>query len=75
VLYSIIIILGLHFGYNYLIEYFTIKKVKYLGRFENQKYQEILHELKNNNNNDFLSNFDKNEMEKELLDLIEKELK
>lgn len=75
VLYSIIIILGLHFGYNYLIDNYTIKKIKYLGRFENQKYQEILHELKNNNNNDFLSNFDKNEMEKELLDLIEKELK
>jgi hypothetical protein len=74
VLYSIIIILGLHFSYNYLIEYFTIKKVKYLGRFENQKYQEILLELKNKNN-DFLSNFDKSEMEKELLDLVTKELK
>jgi predicted ATP-binding protein involved in virulence len=52
-----------------LIDYYTIKKVKYLGRFENQKYQEILHELKKNNN-DFLSNFDKNEMEKELLDYV-----
>jgi hypothetical protein len=73
VLYSIIIILGLHFGYNYLIDNYTIKKIKYLGRFENQKYQEILQELKNKdekNDKDFFSNFDKNEMENDLLNLI-----
>ena len=44
---SVIIILFFHFFYNYLKDNYTTKKIRYLGQFQNEKYQEIINELKN----------------------------
>ena len=44
---SILMIISLHSFYYYLKDNYTIKKIKYLGQFQNEKYQEIINELKN----------------------------
>ena len=43
---SAVIWILIHFTYDYIIKSFSVKKIIHLGRFENEKYQEILTELK-----------------------------
>lgn len=58
-----------HFIYNYLRDTYTTKRVRYLGQFQNEKYSEIINELKkkqeiqenNNKNNDENNDINKNE--------------
>ena len=38
---------SLHYIYNYLQKYSITKKIRYVGQFQNSKYQEILEELRN----------------------------
>ena len=77
ILFSIMIMVAIHFFYNFLKDNLTTKKVRYLGQFQNEKYQELLNELKNKEineeikenkeeNNDFISSIDKAEMQKSL---------
>lgn len=50
VIFSVIIVVSFHFIYNFGIDNYTTKKIKYLGQFQNQKYQEIIDELKKTKN-------------------------
>lgn len=78
---SIIIMISIHYMYDFIKNNYTKKKIRYLGQFQNTKYQEILHELKNRekenkiiniheNNHDYISSIEKDEMEQSLLNLI-----
>lgn len=79
--YSIISLLSLrflHLFYNYLKNNYTTKKVKCLGKFENEKYLEILNELKNKkqknvkikNDEDYVSKEDKIRIEDSLFEYV-----
>jgi hypothetical protein len=48
---SIAIIFGIHWLIEYLKMNFTVKKCKEVNKFQNEKYEQILHELAKNNNN------------------------
>jgi hypothetical protein len=78
---SIIAMISIHYLYDFIKGNYTKKKIRYLGQFQNTKYQEILNELKNReignklinideNNHDFISSIEKDEMEQSLLNLI-----
>ena len=79
IIFSIIIMVFVHYIYNYLKKHSTTKKNRYLGQFQNTKYQEILIELQNrknediitDENNDFISSKEKEEMQQSLLNLIQ----
>jgi hypothetical protein len=47
---SIAIIFGIHWLIEYLKMNFTVKKCKEVNKFQNEKYEQILHELAKNNN-------------------------
>jgi hypothetical protein len=47
IVFSIAIIYTLHNLYTILKNCFTVKKIRFQGEFQNEKYQEILVELKN----------------------------
>lgn len=81
IIFSIVIMVSIHYVYNFLKDNFTIKKIRYLGKFQNEKYQEILNELKNQdtkdepvNNNDFVSSYDKEEMQESLLSYMQQSI-
>lgn len=44
---SIVMVICSHLTYNYLSNTFTTKRIRYLGQFQNEKYLEIINELKN----------------------------
>jgi CRISPR/Cas system CSM-associated protein Csm4 (group 5 of RAMP superfamily) len=43
---SIVIVICSHFIYNYLRDTYTTKRIRYLGQSQNEKYLEIINELK-----------------------------
>jgi len=45
---SVSLCVSVHYIIISLNRIFTVKKIKYLGVFENEKYQEIINELKKN---------------------------
>jgi hypothetical protein len=45
VLFSIVIIFGIHRGIQYMRDTYTVKKVKDVVKFQNEKYDKILQEL------------------------------
>lgn len=51
VIFSVVIVVCFHFLYKFGIDNFTTKKIKYLGQFHNQKYQEIIDELRKHTSN------------------------
>ena len=75
---SLLLLRFLHLFYNYLKNNYTTKKVKCLGKFENEKYLEILNELKNNkqknvkinNDEDYVSKEDKIRIEDSLFEYV-----
>lgn len=86
ILFSTILMLLLHYLYDYLKKHSTTKKVRYLGQFQNTKYQEILSELRNrekdeikvldnleiiDEGSDFISSTEKDEMQQSLFNLIQ----
>ena len=73
-IFSIIIMVFVHFVYNFLKDNYTTKKVRFLGKFQNEKYQEILNELnvkEEPHNSEFISSLEKKEMQKSLLDYMQ----
>lgn len=79
--------ISLHYTYNFLKEFSTTKKIRYLGQFQNSKYQDILSELRKrengeatnikelvHENSDFISSLEKEEMQQSLLNLINKSI-
>jgi hypothetical protein len=51
IIISIIIILGLHYFWNYLKETYTTKKTRDLVNIQIDKYKKILNDIQNNENN------------------------
>ena len=75
---SIIAILSFHLIYNYLKDNYSTKKVKYLGRFQNEKYKEILNELRNKHepeiieeDQDYIPDFEERKLEQSLLNYVQ----
>ena len=69
ILVSLFIIFMLHYLYNYIKDTYSIKKTKDLVGFQVQKYQEIIQEMQQSNQN-YLSNQEKASMESELASLV-----
>jgi len=51
IIISIIIILGVHYFWNYLKETYTTKKTRDLVNTQIDKYKKILNDIQNNENN------------------------
>jgi hypothetical protein len=51
IIISIIIILGVHYFWNYLKETYTTKKTRDLVNIQIDKYKKILNDIQNNENN------------------------
>ena len=78
---SIVIVVILHYLYNYLKATYTTKKHRDVGRFHNDKYQAILQELKQREMNpqstnttmnaSFLPNQDAEEMQNSLMEFVQ----
>ena len=66
IIFSLFLIFIIHYFYNYLKNTYSTKKTKDLVGFQVQKYQEIIQELQNNNNNGFIPTDDQAQMQKEL---------
>jgi len=65
IILSIIIIVGSHYCYNYLINKYSIKRNKCLETFQTEKYKNMITEMieqKNNQTNAYLTNAEKNTM-------------
>jgi len=45
VILSIVLIIGFHHGFQYVRDTYTVKKVKEVGKYQNEKYEKILREL------------------------------
>ena len=69
---SVIIIAILHTIYNYAIEVYTIKRNRDIGTIYNEKYLEILEELrKGDTGSDFLPTHEMNSVQDSLFDYVQ----
>jgi hypothetical protein len=75
---SIIIIFLLHYIWNYLVNTYSTKKTKDLVNSQVQKYKQIIKDMENQDQKSnisqgsptFLNNLEKEEMERELSELL-----
>jgi hypothetical protein len=79
IIISILVILVLHFGYNYIKNNYSYKKTKDLVGIQTEKYKNILSEvLENKQNkttcNSFLNADEKQQMEKSLTEYLYNEM-
>lgn len=79
IIISLILILVLHYGYQYMKSNYSYKKTKDLVGIQTEKYKNILSEVLENKknestNNDYLSIEDKINMEKILTDHMHNEI-
>ena len=64
ILIYIIIILALHYLWDYLKDNYSKKKTKDIISIQTSKYKQIINEINNNNVNSTKTNLDTNEVEK-----------
>jgi hypothetical protein len=77
-IFSLIFIFCIHYIYDYLKSNHTRKKIVYLGQLQNEKYQEILNELKTNDekknveieNDEIVSYSENQNMQQSLLNYV-----
>lgn len=75
IIISILVILVLHFGYNYMKHNYSYKKTKDLVGIQTEKYKNILSEvLENKQSNSFLNVDEKHNMEKSLTEYLNTEI-
>tara|TARA_B100000123_G_scaffold271797_1_gene252537 strand:- start:2123 stop:2404 length:282 start_codon:yes stop_codon:yes gene_type:complete len=64
ILIYILIILALHYLWDYLKDNYSKKKTKDIISIQTSKYKQIINEINNNNVNSTKTNLDTNEVEK-----------
>jgi hypothetical protein len=78
---SILIILFIHYFWNYLIDTYSTKKTKYLVNSQIEKYKKIVNDIQENKNNNegsqndsFISDEEVQNMNNNLTDFINSQL-
>ena len=71
IIFSIFIIFIIHYFYNYIKDTYSTKKTKDIVGFQVQKYQEIIQEIQNSIQPQFISTEDQERMKSELLELVQ----
>lgn len=67
IVFSIAIIIALHYGWNYIKDNFSTKRTKHLVNAQIEKYKKIAHEISQSiPSNDYISNDEKQNMNDEL---------